>query len=546
MTFPSVRGTCGSKRYLLNNAGSSGLEEFIKMYRAVRYYTLTTVFTAFVLTGCGGGDEVLPNSNVNTVNAGIINENDLDAALASVILTKKLSGDPSLNRNLPDITEPLPQLGKLLFFSKALGGDKDAACVTCHHPMLGGGDDLPLAIGVAAVNPNQLGPERLHDPFALNWDGGPTMPRNVPTVFNVGMLDKAMFWDGRLNSLGRTPGMNGADGSGIRTPDSPLDVADPNAGDTLPEAIARFPVLVHEEMRGFEFEAGQDNEAVRNHLAARLGNYGIGIGELPVNNWLPLFQSTFNSNEPAESLIIYSNIAKAIGEYIRSQVFVNTPWKAYSQGDSTAISDSAKRGALLFFNTIEQGGANCASCHTGDFFTDETTHVIAVPQIGRGKGNGVTEDDDFGRFNETQDQTDMYAFRTPTLLNVTATGPWGHSGAFESLESIVRHHLNVEQSVAAFDFLQISQQGVQISNAVTNTQNAVNQLLANRAANKKNVLQNVNLSDSQVNDLITFLETLTDPCVEDRKCLSPWIINDNDPNPDNLRLIAVDADGNLL
>ena len=305
-------------------------------------------------------------------------------------------------------------------------------------------------------------------------------------------------------------------------------------------------MLVHEEMRGFEFEAGQDNEAVRNHLAARLGNYGIGVGELPVNNWLPLFQTTFNSNEPAEALIIYSNIAKAIGEYIRSQVFVNTPWKAYVQGDRAAISNSAKRGALLFFNTVEQGGANCASCHSGDFFTDESTHVIAVPQIGRGKGNGVTEDDDFGRFNETQDQTDMYAFRTPTLLNVTATGPWGHSGAFESLEAIVRHHLNVEQSVAAFDFLQITQQGIQISNALINTQNAVNQLLANRAANKQNVLQNVNLSDSQVNDLMVFLTTLTDPCVEDRQCLAPWIINDTDPNPDNLRLIAVDADGNLL
>ena len=516
------------------------------MFQTFRYNSFAIVVLAVVLTGCGGGNQSLPTANDNTTSSVIVNKNELDTSLDNLILVNNLTGDPSLNRNLPKISEPLPQLGKLLFYSKALGGDKDTACVSCHHPMLGGGDDLPLAIGVAAVNPDQLGPQRLHDPFALNWDGGPTMPRNVPTVFNVGMFDQAMFWDGRLNSLGKTPGMNGADGSGIRTPDSPLDTADSGAGDTLPEALARFPVTVHEEMRGFEFEAGQDNDTVRNHLAARLGNYGVGVGELPVNNWLPLFQDAFNSNEPAESLITYTNIAKAIGEYIRSQVFVNTPWKAYVQGDMTAISESAKRGALIFFNTIEQGGANCASCHSGDFFTDELTHVIAVPQIGRGKGNGDTEDDDFGRFIETQDQKDMYAFRTPTLINVTATGPWGHSGAFETLESIVRHHLNVEQSIAAFDYLQISQQGIQITNAPTNTQNAVKQLLTNRAENKKNVLQNVQLSGSQVNDLLAFLGTLTDPCVENRQCLSAWIPNNDDPDPDNLRLIAVDAVGKLL
>ena len=34
-----------------------------------------------------------------------------------------------------------------------LGGDRDSACVTCHHPALGGGDALPLSIGVGADDP---------------------------------------------------------------------------------------------------------------------------------------------------------------------------------------------------------------------------------------------------------------------------------------------------------------------------------------------------------------------------------------------------------
>ncbi|MEH6456374.1 MAG: cytochrome c peroxidase [Cocleimonas sp.] len=492
-----------------------------------------TLLSSFVLVGCGGSSTTTDNT-------------ELDIELVEMMRVNNISGDPASERDLPDISEPLPQLGKLLFFSKALSGDQDTACVSCHHPMLGGGDDLPLAIGVAAVDPDLLGPGRIHDPFGIEWDGGPTMPRNVPTVFNVGLHDQAMFWDGRVSSIGKTPNTNGDDGLGIQTPDSGLDLADPNVGDTLADAVAHFPILPDVEMRGFEFGAGQGNIAIRDRLAARIGNYGDGLDELATNNWLPEFQKAFQRNETAESLITYNNIGKAIGEYMRSQTFVSIPWREYAEGDSEAISKSAKRGALLFFKPIEDKGANCASCHSGDFFTDELNHVVAVPQIGRGKGNGITGDDDFGRFNETQDLKDMYAFRTPTLLNVTATGPWGHSGAFESLESMVRHHLNVEESVAAFDYLQISQEGIQTSNALANTENAVDQLLAYRASNTQNVLQDAKLSESEVGDLLAFLGTLTDPCVEDRECVSPWIAENEDPNPDNLRVIAIDVDGNLL
>jgi len=573
----------------------------VSFYQKLPHISILTLSTA-ILFGCGGGNtetqfdsqnsNTNSGSNTNTGSSSSTNTDSsttgpdgntdsnskLDTELRDVISLAELTGDPSVGRNLPNIKDKLPQLGKLLFFSKALGGDKDSACVTCHHPALGGGDDLSLAIGVAAVNPDQLGPGRTHDTFALGWDGGPTMPRNVPSIFNVGMWDQAMFWEGRLNSMGKTPKMNGGDGAGIRTPDTPLNTADENAGDTLPVALARFPVTVNEEMRGFAFEAGKSNDAVRNHLAARLGNYGIGAGELQVNNWLPLFEKAFNSDAPlsdsaqvtgtsqAETLITYANISKAIGEYGRSQVFVNSPWKAYVLGNNSAITESAKRGALLFFNpvttdvnpttpdsppTLQKIGAGCASCHSGDFFTDEQTHVVAIPQIGRGKGDGVFGDDDFGRFRETADPTDKYAFRTPTLLNVTSTGPWGHSGAYETLEGIVRHHLNVEQAVAEFDYSQLTQQGIQIEHAVVNTQKAVNQLVAKRnddaqsGTNSKS-LQNVNLTDLQVSDLLAFLEALTDPCVEDRQCLAPWIPNDNDPDPDDLRIKAVDFNNKPL
>ena len=124
---------------------------------------------------------------------------DLDVRLADIISSHGLTGDPSRGRVLPDISEPLPQLGMQLFFTKALSGNQDTACVSCHHPWLGGGDGLPMSIGIDADQPDLLGPGRTHPE-------GPRVPRNAPTTFNAGLWDQVMFFDGRIESLGKTVG----------------------------------------------------------------------------------------------------------------------------------------------------------------------------------------------------------------------------------------------------------------------------------------------------------------------------------------------------
>ncbi len=457
----------------------------------------------------------------------------LDTQLRTLIQQQGLTGDPSIGRELPSIDDPVAQLGKLLFFTKALGGDKDSACVTCHAPNLGGGDDLSLPIGVGADNPDLLGPGRTHP------SGHPTVPRNAPTTFNIAMWDQAIFHDGRIESLGKTPGADGADGKGIRTPEVPLGVADPNASENLVAAQSRFPLTSPEEMRGFQFEAGAGAQAARDHLAARLGDYGAGIGELANPAWLAEFERGFGHTATPERIITEQYIAEAIGRYERSQVFVDNAWKAYVQGDDNALSESAKRGALLFFSPYEEGGTNCAVCHSGDFFTDEQYHVQAIPQVGPGKGDGPDGSDDFGRFRETGQFVDLYAFRTPTLLNVEETGPWGHDGAYTTLEGIVRHHLNPARAVASYDFSQLDP-SIQTEHTVENTAKALAQLESNRTMGLLTV-QDVELTDGQVADLIAFLRSLTDPCVTSEKCLAPWMLGGDDPDPDGLLLRMVVA-----
>ncbi|HHO59138.1 MAG TPA: cytochrome-c peroxidase [Thiotrichales bacterium] len=460
---------------------------------------------------------------------------DIADDVISMVKAAGMTGDPTAGRTLPAINDPKAQLGKKLFFTKGLGGDDDSACVTCHHPVLGGGDNLSLPIGVGAETPDLLGPGRFHSAAAKGgvFDGGPTVPRNAPTTFNLGMWDQALFHDGRVESLGKTPGANGNDGAGIRTPDSAFGVADPDAGDTLAAAQSRFPITSPEEMRGFTFEAGNSNAVLRTALEAKLTAAG---------GWDAEFTAAYG-----DATITHTRIAEAIGEYERSQVFVNSPWKAFVNGDKNAISNAAKRGAMKFFSSRENGGANCSSCHAGDFFTDEQYHVMATPQIGRGKGNdnGTLQNDDFGRFRESKDPADKYKFRTPSLLNVEVTGPWGHAGAYTTLDGMVRHMLNPEQAIANYDFSQLNPT-VQAADMLTNTQFALNQLAANRAANVAGVHQNVAFSDEDVSDLVEFLKTLTDPCVKDRSCLAPWIPDAGDTNPDGLRVNAIDNTGAFL
>ena len=488
---------------------------YIREIRPSRIYQLVAVSLITIIT-----------------TACAVDEEDISPLhIRSVATVLGLTGDPTTNRTLPDINDPKAQLGKKLFFTKGLSGDRDTACASCHHPALAGDDGLSLSIGVGADDPSLVGPGRTHP------SGGPTIPRNAPTTFNSGLWDSVMYLDGRVESLGKTAGSNGNDDLGIVTPDSDTDdngnlQADPDAGDNLPSALSRFPVTVAEVMRGFdpnEFAALGTNDEVRTAIETRLAGDP---------DWVAEFNAVYG--DPTQ--ITYGLIAEAIAEYERSQIFIDTPWKAFMDGDDGAISEAARRGALLFMLPTRVNGASCISCHRGDFFTDERFHVLGMPQIGLGKGDGTTGTDDFGRFRVTGNDNDMYAFRTPSLLNVTETGPWGHAGAYTSLEAVIRHHLDPQAAFDAYDDLQLDvsiRESGQTVDMVLNTQNALNKLAANRLAGIPSI-ETVSLTDEQVGYLVEFLKTLTDPCVTNRDCLAPWIPDSSDIDPDGERLIAVD------
>jgi cytochrome c peroxidase len=472
----------------------------------------------------------------------------IDDTLRSVIASQGLTGDPTQGRILPSINDPLAQLGKKLFFSKSLSGDLDTACASCHHPVLGGGDGLSLPVGVGAVNPDVVGLGR------TRADGLPNVGRHSQSVFNVALYDAGLFWDSRIESIGREAGLNGA-GSGIRTPETALNTADPLAGSNLVSAQARIPVTVDVEMRG-SMMPGASNEAVRDHLAARIGDYGSGQGELANNNWLAEFQTAFMSSETAEDLVTFENIALAIGEYQRSMIFVDTPWKAYVEGNNAAISSVAKQGALLFLGDPAQQNLGCANCHSGDFFTDEDHHTIAFPQTGPGKGDDASADGDFGREQQTADSAQRFRFRTPSLLNFTATAPYTHTGAYLNFDAAVGHYILTTDFINDFfnaggpcgmpQFAGNAGCPDLFPNSRAHTMAALAKVRSERTSDPDHTFRDLEFSPlSDGPKLEAFLATLTDPCVMDRACLAPWIPEPAEA-PDDNQLNAIDQQGNPL
>lgn len=117
--------------------------------------------------------------------------------------------------------------------------------------------------------------------------------------------------------------------------------------------------------------------------------------------------------------------------------------KALSQFMASLISadskyDRAKRGEEQFTSEESQGmalfGQKCASCHSGELFTDESFRNTGMYYN--------TEFKDAGRYRVTLSQDDWMKFRVPSLRNIEYTAPYMHDGRFYTLEAVLNFYSN--------------------------------------------------------------------------------------------------------
>lgn len=377
-------------------------------------------------------------------------------------------------------------LGRLLFYDPILSGSRTVACATCHHPDFGTSDGLSLGIGDGGAG---LGPERV----ALA-DNMPEqrIARNAPALFNLGALEFThMFHGGRLEA---DPAKSG----GIRTPLG-QEMVEGFSG--VLSAQAMFPVLSQDEMAG-HYSENDVSQAVRmGRLAGPGGAWDIISKRVETNaTYRQMFDAVIGPRPVA-----FTDISNAIAEFIAFEWRADdSPFDRELRG-TEPLSGLAGEGRDLFY-----GKANCASCHSGPFLTDQAFHAIAVPQIGPGKVERFESDTvDLGRFRVTGDPADAYRFRTPSLRNVTLTGPYGHDGAYASLEAMVRHHLDPVGSLMAYDISMAVLPELEVAVPKDTLVLQDEAEMARIAA--ANELAPMVLSDHEVAALLAFLDSLTDP-----------------------------------
>jgi cytochrome c peroxidase len=118
------------------------------------------------------------------------------------------------------------------------------------------------------------------------------------------------------------------------------------------------------------------------------------------------------------------HVAKAIATFERTLLSGNSPFDRYRRGDESAMSPAARRGFELF-----SGKARCITCHKGFNFTDEQFHTLGSEYEKAGS--------DLGLYRVTRQEVDRHKFKTPTLREISNTGPYMHDGRFRSLVQVV-------------------------------------------------------------------------------------------------------------
>jgi cytochrome c peroxidase len=162
-------------------------------------------------------------------------------------------------------------------------------------------------------------------------------------------------------------------------------------------------------------------------------------------------------------------IAKAIAAYERTLICDDTAYDRFAKGDESALNDEQKLGWSVFM-----GKGQCAVCHTPPLFSVAMGSPEGV-YYNAGIGTDKPEAEvDIGRMKVTGNEADWAAFKVPSLRNIAKSAPYFHDGSVPTLAEAVR---------------------LMATGGIDNK-------------NKSPLMANRNLSATELNALIAFLQSL--------------------------------------
>ncbi|SFH84212.1 Cytochrome c peroxidase [Collimonas sp. OK307] len=393
--------------------------------------------------------------------------------LASVLLASlvpfKLNAAPVNTPLYPEMPAPaaapvdppgLVALGRQLFFDTRLSEPRGTSCASCHAPAQAFSGNHGSRIGVAlGSRPASLGTRNTPSVLYLRY----TPPRFfyqdddalAPIPFG------GFFWDGRANTL-------------------------------------------VEQVQGPLFNPLEMNNRDASQLARKLQQaYAL---DMRAQFGAAIFQRPAQTTEAA---------GRALEAFLRSDEM--TPFSSryddYIRG-RVKLTTAEMRG-LRLFKDPDKG--NCASCHkfndsssnpARSLFTDFGYDAVAVPRNRRIAENRNPKFYDVG-LCKTAAQLQWHDssqwcgyFKTPSLRNVAVRENYMHNGVFSELRDAVAFYAT--RATKPGDWYKSGVKFDDVPPAYRENVN-INSVPYNRREGSKPAL-----SDSDVDDLVTFLKTLTD------------------------------------
>lgn len=299
------------------------------------------------------------------------------------------------------------KLGKLLFFETGLAQNplngealETFSCASCHIPSAGFTPGRKQGIADGAIGfgrGRQVSTEYQNDEV----DAQGVRPLSVlHTAYSTNSL-----WSGAF----------GANGVNIGTE---------SAWNSDPSFEVNF--------KGLEGLESQNIEGLHLHRME------INRRVLDEYGYRELFDTAFPDFPETER---YSEITAsfALAAYLRTLFANEAPFQKWLKGDKAALTESQKRGAMLFLDD-----ANCYKCHNGpafssnSFFALGTDDLVQIPGV---VNTSVSDKRNLGRGGFTGNEEDNYKFKVPQLYNLKNYSHFFHGSSKQSLEEVIDYKL---------------------------------------------------------------------------------------------------------
>ena len=253
-------------------------------------------------------------------------------------------------------------------------------------------------------------------------------PNNKKTQEKI-ELGHALYFDTRLSMTG-----NNSCNSCHNLETYGVDNLPTSPGDNGGFGDRNSPTVLNAAFHASQFWDGravdveeQAGMPILNPVEMAIPNEGFLVDRLKgIELYNELFKKAFPEEEDA---LNYGNIQKAIALFER-ELITPSRFDQYLNGDKSALTKQEKQGLISF---VLNG---CTTCHNGVALGGNSLQKFGVyDEYMKHTKSGKL---DKGLAAQTNNDADMFMFKTPSLRNVAETGPYFHDGSVSDLKTAIK------------------------------------------------------------------------------------------------------------